>query len=45
MNATNQDILSRAMEIGVKAEQNREIQLVERLITQSAKTESGIGWA
>ena len=37
MNSTNQDILSKAMEIGLKAEQNREIQLVDRLMTQAAK--------
>jgi len=37
MNSTNQEILNRAMEIGLKAERNREIQLVDRLITQAAK--------
>jgi len=37
MIAPHNEILSKAMEIGAKAEQNREIQLVERLITQTAK--------
>jgi hypothetical protein len=37
MNSTNQEILNRAMEIGLKAEQNREIQIVDRLMTQIAK--------
>lgn len=37
MNSSQHEILSRAMEVGLKAEKKRETHLVEQLVTQAAK--------
>jgi peptide subunit release factor 1 (eRF1) len=42
MTASNNEVLSRAMEVGFEAEKNREKILVERLITQAAKHSNAI---
>ncbi len=42
MTATSHEIAQRAMEIGTKAEEEREAHLVERLITQAAKRNQAV---
>lgn len=42
MTASNTEILNRAMEVGIEAERKREDQLVEQLITNSAKNSAAV---
>lgn len=42
MTSSHQDILSKALEIGIKAEKEREIHLVDKLITQASKQANAV---